>query len=191
MIKAVLSQQPWLHDPLVSEITWRDEQEQAVSDHATSEGSGQLSFGIMRGDGLVHLQPPVHRALETVVKAIQKLGYKIIQWEPPSHERGLATIVHLSQLVFDFLCLANTIKYKAWGFDGAADGVLSIPRLGGILKKFSHQCVRSHWRAYGFSNPNQIREIEQAIRGDGDCCCQRRQTPVSKSCRVLSGQDSL
>ncbi|TVY57764.1 Acetamidase, partial [Lachnellula suecica] len=103
VIRGILSKQPWLHDPLVAEIPWRDEQEQAVVDLVESGKGGQLAFGVMRGDGVVNLQPPVRRAIDIVVKTVEKLGHKVIEWDPPSHERGLE------------------IAFKTWIFDGGAD----------------------------------------------------------------------
>jgi amidase len=88
MMKSILSQEPWLHDPLVAEIPWRDAQEQAVFDLVNSSGAGQLSFGVMYLDGDIHPQPPVRRAIEIVVKTVEKLGHKVIEWKPPSHQRG-------------------------------------------------------------------------------------------------------
>jgi amidase len=85
-----------LHDPLVAEIPWRDEQEQAVLDIVKASGGGQLAFGIIRNDGIVHPQPPVRRAMDIVVKAIEKLGHKVIEWNPPAHARCLDIAVCLS-----------------------------------------------------------------------------------------------
>jgi amidase len=93
VIKGILSQQPWLHDPLVAEIPWRDEQEQAVLDIIKEGGGGQLVFGIMPDDGFVHPQPPVRRAMDLVVKTIEKLGHKVMKWEPPSHVEAVALVV--------------------------------------------------------------------------------------------------
>ncbi|CZS96825.1 probable glutamyl-tRNA(Gln) amidotransferase subunit A [Rhynchosporium graminicola] len=103
VIKAILSQQPWLHDPLVVEIPWRDEQEQAVLDVIKSSGGSQLAFGIFRNDGTVIPQPPVRRAIEIMAKTIEKLGHKIVEWKPPSH------------------ALAAEIALKSWQFDGGRD----------------------------------------------------------------------
>jgi amidase len=72
VIKGLLSQEPWLHDPLVSEIPWRDEQEQAVLDLVKAGGGGQLAFAVMRTDGIVQPQPPVRRAVEIVVKTVER-----------------------------------------------------------------------------------------------------------------------
>jgi len=92
-IKAVLGTQPWLHDPLVAEIPWRDEQEQAVLEIVKGSGGGQLSFAVFRGDGVVNPQPPVRRAIDIVVHTVEKLGHKVIDWEPPSHQKGLDIVV--------------------------------------------------------------------------------------------------
>ena len=95
MMKSILSQEPWLHDPLVAEIPWRDAQEQEVLDMIKSSGGGQLSFGVMYLDGQIHPQPPVHRAIEIVVKTVEKLGHKVIEWQPPSHARGTELVVRI------------------------------------------------------------------------------------------------
>jgi len=77
--KAILDKKPWLHDPMVHEIPWREEQE--------GEFEGQkLCFGVMRSDGIVNPLPPVRRAIELVVKALQDQGHKVIDWTPPSHK---------------------------------------------------------------------------------------------------------
>lgn len=104
LIKAILSQEPWLHDPLVIELPWRDAQEQAIFDMVKStSSSGRLSFGVMKSDGIVTLQPPVARAIDTVAAALEKAGHNVIEWKPPSHERLLA------------------ISLKTWLYDGGKD----------------------------------------------------------------------
>lgn len=96
VVKSVLAQQPWLHDPLVHEIPWRSEQEQSVFDLAESAGQSsgkQLAFGIMRDDGIVRPVPPVRRAIDIVIKTIEKLGHKAIEWNPPCHKKGIDIVV--------------------------------------------------------------------------------------------------
>jgi len=97
VIKGLLTQEPWLHDPLVNEIPWRDEQEQTILDIVSKSGGGHLAFGIMKTDGIVQPQPPVRRAIDIVVKTIEKLGHKVIEWKPPSHQRGLDLAVSSSE----------------------------------------------------------------------------------------------
>jgi amidase len=95
VIKSLLSQQPWLHDPLVAEIPWRDEKEQEVLDIVKAGNGGQLVFAIMPDDGFVRPQPPIRRALDVVVKAIEKLGHKVVDWNPPAHARCNELVVYL------------------------------------------------------------------------------------------------
>ena len=103
VMKGLLSKSPWLHDPLVHEIPWRDEAEQAILD-PLRRITNRLSFGVIRNDGECTVTPPVARAIEMVVHALSKLGHNIIEWKPtPSHN------------------LINKVCYKIWDFDGGAD----------------------------------------------------------------------
>ncbi|KAJ5040893.1 uncharacterized protein L3040_005452 [Drepanopeziza brunnea f. sp. 'multigermtubi'] len=103
VMKAILSQKPWLYDPLVTEIPWRHEQEQAVLDIVKSSGGGQLVFGIMAEDRVVRPQPPVRRAIDIVTKLIENLGHKVMTWDPPDHS------------------VAAELALKTWMFDGGSD----------------------------------------------------------------------
>ncbi|KAL8910364.1 MAG: hypothetical protein Q9171_004318 [Xanthocarpia ochracea] len=96
LVKSLLSREPWLHDPLVHDMPWRD-------DRAVISPDQKLSFAVLRHDGVVSLHPPVRRALETVVQRLEKQGHKIIEWNPPSHKRGL------------------DILLAAWTYDNGAD----------------------------------------------------------------------
>ena len=101
--QALLSTQPWLHDPLVHDIPWRPEHDLAISD-PINRLNKPLSFGVLRHDGGCTPTPPVARAVDMVVKAMQKLGHNVISWDPkPTHNE------------------VTDICYKCWGFDGGAD----------------------------------------------------------------------
>lgn len=105
LTKSVLSQSPWLYDPLVVEMPWRDSQEQAIRDIVSSSSSsgGPLSFGYFKTDGAVNPQPPVTRAIDMVVEALKAAGHKIIDWNPPPHSELIA------------------IAMKPWRSDGGKD----------------------------------------------------------------------
>ncbi|KAI4129007.1 MAG: hypothetical protein LQ338_002474 [Usnochroma carphineum] len=94
VVKSLLSREPWLHDPLVHDIPWREDRDKVPS---------PLSFAVLRHDGIATPHPPVQRAIETVVQALEKQGHKVVEWEPPSHKRGLDIIG------------------KAWTYDKGAD----------------------------------------------------------------------
>ncbi|RMY56381.1 hypothetical protein D0865_03685 [Hortaea werneckii] len=103
IMQGLLSTQPWLHDPLVNEIPWRDEAELAIID-PLRRVNHQLAFAVMRHDGTCTPHPPVARAVDIVVKVAQKLGHKVLEWKPPIPHARLTDI-------------CNTI----WSFDGGAD----------------------------------------------------------------------
>lgn len=107
VFKAILSQSPWLYDPLVIELPWRAAQEQEVHELASS---GKLTFGLLKNDGIVSPQPPVARAVQIVADAMSKAGHKVLEWKPPSHQRGL------------------DITFQTWVYDGGADvhGALAL-----------------------------------------------------------------
>jgi amidase len=80
MMKSILSTQPWLHDPLVVELPWRDEQEQEIFNlvKSATDGKGQLAFGVLENDGVVTPHPPVQRAIKIVANTLEKLGHKVL-----------------------------------------------------------------------------------------------------------------
>ena len=90
VFKSLLSQQPWLHDPLVHETPWRTSEEEAVYELIKTK---DLSFGIMRNDGNVTPHPPVQRAMDMTTKTIEQLGYKTMKWNPPPHSQGIKIIM--------------------------------------------------------------------------------------------------
>jgi amidase len=80
MLQATLSQEPWIHDPAVVEIPWRQE----LATSLPRDGS-RLTFGLYKTTGEVTPLPPVQRALALVVNLIRQMGHDVIEWNPPSH----------------------------------------------------------------------------------------------------------
>jgi amidase len=95
--QALLSQSPWLSDPLVHEVPWRPDQE------ADIKNGKKLCIGILQTDGVVNPTPPITRAIDIVTKALKDAGHEVIPWTPPSHR----TI--------------NDTGLKTWKFDAGAD----------------------------------------------------------------------
>jgi amidase len=89
--ESVLSRQPWLHDPAVVEIPWRESIFQS-----TLTRSKPMVFGVLANDGYVAVQPPVERALKKVADTLKSLGHILIDWDPPSHKRAVDIAVRLA-----------------------------------------------------------------------------------------------
>ncbi|KZF19859.1 amidase [Xylona heveae TC161] len=87
--KSILSTQPWLHDPTVVNMPWRQSETEAVAKHAKSGG---LAFGVLRSDGIVLPHPPITRAIDETVAKLKAHGHEVIEWEPPSHKEAFEII---------------------------------------------------------------------------------------------------
>ncbi|KAK5113263.1 hypothetical protein LTR62_003600 [Meristemomyces frigidus] len=112
VVQGLLSTSPWLHDPLVNEIPWRDDADLAISDPLRRIRS-QLSFGVIHNDGSCAVHPPVARALNVMVHALRKLGHNVIEWKPdPPH----------SEL--------SKVCYEIWNFNGGADAIADFKLSG-------------------------------------------------------------
>lgn len=99
ILKSLLSTEPWLHDPLVMPVPWREVSESSV-----------VAFGFMKDDGLVTPHPPIARALEIVEAALRESGHEVsmlvfsyskvtdnlqlFKWDPPSNNRSME--IHVS-----------------------------------------------------------------------------------------------
>ncbi|KAJ5835694.1 Amidase [Penicillium robsamsonii] len=105
LFKAVLSQKPWLYDPLTLELPWRDEvvQETRALIEKARGGASTLAFGIMKYDGVARVHPPIARGLRIVEKTLRRLGHRVIEWKPPSH------------------AVADALVGKVFDMDGGAD----------------------------------------------------------------------
>ena len=83
--KSILDTKPWLVDPRVYNIPWREDLFQ--------EGKmNRLCFGVIRFDHMVHLSPPVERAINMAVNALEKRGHQVIEWDTKDHPQ----VNHLS-----------------------------------------------------------------------------------------------
>ena len=76
--KAILETKPWLVDPKVLNMPWREDLFQ--------EGqSKKLAFGVIQFDHIVHLTPPVQRAINLAIDALKKAGHEVIPWDTTDH----------------------------------------------------------------------------------------------------------
>ncbi len=79
VMKLIVNSKPWLTDPKVLEINWKE----------TSLKSGKLAFGIMEWDELIYPHPPVIRALKIVKEKLLSAGHEVIVWKPQNHSKIL------------------------------------------------------------------------------------------------------
>ncbi|KAG8626036.1 hypothetical protein KVT40_006437 [Elsinoe batatas] len=92
-MKAVLSQKPWLTDPAVVPIDWRQDIHDSVlakanKDGSTSKDKSRLKIGILWNDKMCQPHPPIQRGLRMVADALQQAGHKLMDWNPPRHSEA-------------------------------------------------------------------------------------------------------
>ncbi|OTB07283.1 hypothetical protein M426DRAFT_318298 [Hypoxylon sp. CI-4A] len=104
ILQSVLSTQPWIRDPTVVPLPFRQDVvdsylARANVDGTVKTGHTPLKLGVLWTDGVVGPHPPIARGLRMVVDAVKKAGHKVVDWEPPSH--ALAKKIHLSIITAD------------------------------------------------------------------------------------------
>ncbi|KAB5554879.1 amidase signature domain-containing protein [Coniochaeta sp. 2T2.1] len=99
--KALLSTQPWIKDPAVVPIPYRQDIFNAYSSRGSGAAARPLKVGVFWNDGVVEPHPPVRRGLRLLAESIKNAGHKIVNWNPPSHTEGCK--VHLRMLIADGL----------------------------------------------------------------------------------------
>jgi hypothetical protein len=108
LMRSVIDARPWLYDPMVVEIPWRD----AVYNEILCPKK-QLAFGVLRTNDQASVQPPVSCALRLVVNALKKLDHQVIDWTPPSHKIGVDLVVRPSAQIrnpIHFTGLRNVLE---------------------------------------------------------------------------------
>lgn len=149
MTKSILSQQPWLYDPMVVPMPWREHEDQAVRDRISGTDSRKLSFAVQHSDGLVTPHPPVARAIQRIVDAVQKAGHQVLEWEPPYHEKGIEITSH------------------AWRYDGGKDAHEALalsgePIVPNVAMTFGHEIKPELYASDLAKNNVAIREWKKA-----------------------------
>ncbi|KAK2867973.1 hypothetical protein FQN49_003291 [Arthroderma sp. PD_2] len=94
LMKSMLSTKPWLRDPEVVSIPWREEiaaetLARAAPDGSAKDGQKPLKFGILYTDNIITPHPPVTRGLHVLEDAVKKAGHKVVSWNPPAHSIGI------------------------------------------------------------------------------------------------------
>ena len=138
-VQSVLAQRPWKKDPKVIVLPWNEPQLPK-----------KLCFGVFRWDRRLYPHPPVVRALNEAVDALQKAGHEVIEWDPPMHHDG------------------NQYMNKIFGADGGKDildacamsGEPPVTQLSVFLSKVQEISVSEYWQATNDRRDYQMRYME-------------------------------
>ena len=91
VMKTVLAASPWLVEPSLVPLPWRD----GIS-HLVSAGEKRLKVGIMWSDEVVRPHPPVTRALKEIAEKLTAVGgVELVDWKPYKHDEAWEIISSL------------------------------------------------------------------------------------------------
>ena len=91
-MKTILAAKPWLIEPSLVPIPWRDQSPVPEDSHGR-----RLKVGIMWHDEVVTPHPSVTRALSEVVSSLQsRVDVEVGKWKPYNHALGWEIIVRWS-----------------------------------------------------------------------------------------------
>ncbi|KAF2498692.1 amidase [Lophium mytilinum] len=103
VFRSIVLTQPWLRDPNVVPMPWREDRVEETISRAAGDGKANdnkpLKLGILWTDGVVTPQPPIARGLRLVVDAVKSVGHQVVEWKPPDQQT--AKRVHLAFLKAD------------------------------------------------------------------------------------------
>lgn len=90
-MKTVIASKPWLHEPSLVPIPWRDQES-----HLATPAGKKLKVGVLWHDGVVMPHPPITHALEDVVNRLKEVGnVEVVEWKPYKHDEAWEIISHL------------------------------------------------------------------------------------------------
>ncbi|KAI0164097.1 amidase [Xylariaceae sp. FL1272] len=97
LFKSDLSTKPWLRDPAVVPIPFRDDVVAEFESRAGANGEAvqdnkPLKLGLLWTDKTAQPHPPITRGLNLISTAMKEAGHKVVDWNPP--DQATAKRIH-------------------------------------------------------------------------------------------------
>lgn len=90
-MKTVLNAKPWLNEPSLVPIPWRDQES-----YLAKPSGKRIKVAVMWHDGVVKPHPPVMRALQEVLDKLKDVpSVEIVEWKPYKHDEAWSIISSL------------------------------------------------------------------------------------------------
>ncbi len=90
-MKIVINSRPWLKEPSLVPIPWRDQES-----YLKKSSGKKLKIGVLWHDGVVKPHPPVLRAIQEVVDKLKDVqSVEIVDWKPYKHDEAWSIISSL------------------------------------------------------------------------------------------------
>lgn len=89
-MKTVIDAKPWLTEPSLVPVPWKEQQS-----YLTAETPKKLKIGVLWHDEIVKPHPPILRALSEAVSGLKHVGVEIVDWKPYKHDEAWEIISNL------------------------------------------------------------------------------------------------
>lgn len=94
-LRASLAASPWLRDPSVVPMPFR----QDIYDSFSAPGR-PLKIGMLYSNGVVEPHPQIRRGLKLLAHAVTAAGHRVVDWSPPMHGHGINLQSKLRNTIF-------------------------------------------------------------------------------------------
>ncbi|KAM0717307.1 hypothetical protein Q7P37_007159 [Cladosporium fusiforme] len=85
-MKALIDQKPWLYDPMLIPMPWKDSTHGSLLRKSSTKQSRTLRIGILADDQIVKPHPPIQRGMQTLISALQSHpSITLIPFPPHDH----------------------------------------------------------------------------------------------------------
>ncbi|KAL8637989.1 MAG: hypothetical protein Q9228_004813 [Teloschistes exilis] len=86
-MKTILAAKPWMTEPALLPIPWRDHISHLP---ATPQGHKKLKIAVLWHDGVVRPHPPITRALHSIVQKLKSFPdlFTVVDWHPYNHDEA-------------------------------------------------------------------------------------------------------
>lgn len=90
-MEIVLAYKPWIQDPTLIPLAWREE-----NLNLSPAGDKKLKIGILWSDGIVKPHPPIQRGLQETANKLKSVkGIEVVEWTPYKHDLAWEIIASL------------------------------------------------------------------------------------------------
>lgn len=90
VMQNVIDAQPWVLDPKVTPIPWRQDMYGQVQ-------TRPLTIGVLVDDGVVKVHPPIERVLKELEAKLKAAGHEIVLWNCTGHKECIEIMVSVYQ----------------------------------------------------------------------------------------------
>lgn len=94
-MKTLIDQKPWLYDPVLTQIPWKDSSEGTLL-RKGPDGRRKLRVSVLADDGVVKPHPPILRGIKTLVSKLKAHpDIEVVEFPPYKHDEAWRIISSL------------------------------------------------------------------------------------------------